>query len=75
VRWRRLRSPATAAATSCAAGAPQTAEGGPAAKHLVIVQFPDMAGAREWYHSAEYAPALALRQTALQRRLVFVQGV
>jgi len=34
-----------------------------------------MARAREWYRSPEYAEALKLRDTALRRRLIFVEGV
>ncbi len=30
---------------------------------------------REWYASAEYAEALAIRRNALTRRLLFVEGV
>jgi uncharacterized protein (DUF1330 family) len=30
---------------------------------------------REWYASPEYAQALKVRQTALDRRLIFVEGV
>jgi uncharacterized protein (DUF1330 family) len=50
-------------------------EGGPPAKTIIIVEFPSMARAREWYASAEYADALKLRQTALERQLLFVEGV
>jgi uncharacterized protein (DUF1330 family) len=39
---------------------------------LIIVEFPDMDAARRWYASPEYAEALALRSTALERRLLFV---
>jgi uncharacterized protein (DUF1330 family) len=56
-------------------GAAELIEGGPAPKTLIIVEFPSMARAREWYASAEYAEALKVRQTALERRLVFVEGV
>ncbi|WP_440641033.1 DUF1330 domain-containing protein [Bradyrhizobium sp. PUT101] len=55
-------------------GAAEVVEGGPPAK-TIIVEFPSMARAREWYASAEYADALKLRQTALERRLLFVEGV
>ncbi|WP_448044153.1 DUF1330 domain-containing protein [Bradyrhizobium liaoningense] len=55
-------------------GAAEVVEGGPPAKTVVIVEFPSMARAREWYASAEYADALKLRQTALERRLLFVEG-
>lgn len=56
-------------------GAADVVEGTPPAKTLVIVEFPSMTRAREWYASPEYAEALRLRQTALERRLTFVEGV
>jgi uncharacterized protein (DUF1330 family) len=56
-------------------GAAELVEGGPALKTLIVVEFPSMARAREWYASAEYAEALKVRRTALERRLVFVEGV
>jgi uncharacterized protein (DUF1330 family) len=56
-------------------GAAELKEGGPPLKTLVIVEFPSMAQAREWYASPEYAEALKLRRTALERRLIFVEGV
>jgi uncharacterized protein (DUF1330 family) len=42
---------------------------------LIVVEFPDMDAARRWYDSPEYAEALALRETALERRLLFLDGV
>ena len=56
-------------------GAAELVEGGPAPKTLVIVEFASMARAREWYGSADYCEALKVRRTALERRLVFVEGV
>jgi uncharacterized protein (DUF1330 family) len=50
-------------------------EGGPAPKTIIVVEFPTMERLREWYASPEYAEALKLRQTALERRLIFVDGV
>ena len=47
----------------------------PQRQRVVVVQFPDADTARRWYASAEYAPALAIRQEALQRRLLLVEGV
>ena len=44
-------------------------------RRLVIVEFPTMERAREWYGSPEYAEALKVRATALTRTLVFVEGV
>jgi uncharacterized protein (DUF1330 family) len=55
-------------------GAVEPVEGGWTPKHIVIVEFPTMDKAKEWYRSAEYAEALAVRQTALDRRLIFVEG-
>jgi uncharacterized protein (DUF1330 family) len=45
------------------------------ARRFVIVEFPSMERAREWYHSPEYAQALKVRATALTRTLVFVEGI
>jgi len=56
-------------------GTVDAVEGGWQPKLLVVVEFPSMEQARRWYRSAEYAEALALRQTALRRRLIFVEGV
>jgi len=56
-------------------GAAELVEGGPPPRTLIIVEFASMARAREWYASPEYAEALKVRRTALERRLVFVEGV
>ncbi|MBR1124126.1 DUF1330 domain-containing protein [Bradyrhizobium lablabi] len=56
-------------------GAAETVEGGPPPKTIIVVEFPSMARLREWYASREYAKALKLRRTALERRLIFVEGV
>jgi uncharacterized protein (DUF1330 family) len=56
-------------------GAAELVEGGPPPKTLIVVEFPSMARAREWYASPDYAEALKLRGTALERRLLFVEGV
>ena len=45
------------------------------ARRLVIVEFPSMARAHEWYGSPEYAQALKVRAGALSRTLSFVEGV
>ena len=42
---------------------------------MVVIQFPDMATARAWYNSPEYAPLLALRQPAAKDHLVLVEGL
>lgn len=56
-------------------GAASVAEGGPPPKTIVVVEFPSMVRLREWYASSEYAEALKVRRTALERRLIFVEGV
>jgi uncharacterized protein (DUF1330 family) len=56
-------------------GAAGVAEGGPPVKSIVVVEFPSMERLREWYASPEYAEALKVRQTALDRRLIFVEGI
>ena len=56
-------------------GGVEPVEGDWAPKHIVIVEFPTMERARTWYHSPEYAEALKVRQKALNRRLIFVEGV
>ena len=56
-------------------GASELVEGGPSPKTFVIVEFPTMAAAPNWYASPAYAAALTVRQKALDRRLVFVEGV
>jgi uncharacterized protein (DUF1330 family) len=56
-------------------GDASVAEGGPPVKSIVVVEFPSMQRLREWYASPEYAEALKVRKTALDRRLIFVEGV
>jgi uncharacterized protein (DUF1330 family) len=55
--------------------APVVAEGDwPPDCRVVIVEFPTMERLQAWYTSADYAEALAVRQTAMDRRLLFVDG-
>ena len=56
-------------------GAASIAEGGPPPKNIIVVEFPSMEKLRQWYASPEYAEALKVRQTALDRRLIFIEGV
>ncbi|NOJ49134.1 DUF1330 domain-containing protein [Bradyrhizobium archetypum] len=55
-------------------GAADLIEGGPPPKTIIVVEFPTMQRLREWYASPEYAEALKMRQTAFDRRLIFVEG-
>ena len=45
-----------------------------AAGRVVILEFPDMAAAKRWHGSKEYAPLLKLRQSASEGSLVAVEG-
>ena len=56
-------------------GAMESKEGGWAPKRVVVLEFPTLARAREWYHSADYAPALAMRLKAAKSRMILVEGV
>jgi uncharacterized protein (DUF1330 family) len=42
---------------------------------IVVVEFPDAASARAWYRSPDYAEALTVRDRALSRNLLLVEGV
>src|SRR5262245_16615358 len=55
-------------------GAVETVEGDWKPERIIIVEFPTMALAHEWYNSPDYAEALEVRRTALDRRLIFVEG-
>ena len=50
-------------------------EGAATNRKVVIVEFPSMQQAKQWYTSASYARALKVRNKALDRRLIFVEGI
>jgi uncharacterized protein (DUF1330 family) len=43
--------------------------------NIIVVEFPDAEAARRWYRSPEYAAALDMRDQALTRNLILVEGV
>ncbi|HYB57011.1 MAG TPA: DUF1330 domain-containing protein [Alphaproteobacteria bacterium] len=55
-------------------GAHETLEGKWRPGRVVIIEFPDMAAAKRWHGSKEYAPLLKLRQSASEGSLVAVEG-
>ena len=55
-------------------GAIETKEGGWQPKRFVELEFASMDQARKWYHSPEYAPALALRTRAARSKVLLVEG-
>ena len=56
-------------------GAHETLEGKWRPGRVVIIEFPDVAAAKRWHGSADYAPLLKLRQSASEGSLVVVAGV
>ncbi|HEX3501451.1 MAG TPA: DUF1330 domain-containing protein [Stellaceae bacterium] len=55
-------------------GAVETLEGSWRPEMIVVVEFPSIEQARAWYRSPEYATALAVRDKALTRDLILVDG-
>jgi uncharacterized protein (DUF1330 family) len=53
----------------------QSIEGDWKPKQIVVVEFASMQKVLEWYHSPEYGEALKVREKALTRRLIFVEGI
>ena len=56
-------------------GATQLVEGGPEPKRIVILEFPDTAAVKRWYHSPEYQKILPLRLANSTSRAFIVEGV
>ncbi len=44
-------------------------------RNIIIVEFPSIEQARAWYRSPEYAFALEMRDKALSRNLILVDGI
>ncbi len=57
------------------AGALTLLEGDWSPETLVIVEFPSIAAAKEWYRSEAYAPALEANAAAMLRKMLIVEGV
>ena len=55
-------------------GAADLLEGDTAPGRIVVVRFPSVAVAKEWYDSAQYAGPKALRQSASTARMLLVEG-
>ena len=52
----------------------ESMEGGWQPKRMVIVEFPSMERALEWYRSPEYKPLIELRKKASKGKLVIIEG-
>lgn len=55
-------------------GAVETLEGDWKPGRTVVLEFPTLQRAKEWWGSAEYAPAKALRHRAARTGMIVVQG-
>jgi uncharacterized protein (DUF1330 family) len=56
-------------------GAAETLEGEWQPGRFVIIEFPSKQKAKEWWDSALYAPAKALRQATAQTNMILVEGI
>lgn len=52
-----------------------TLEGDWQPERIVLLQFPTLKRAKEWWHSDEYAPAKKIRQSSAETRMITVEGV
>ena len=52
-----------------------TLEGEWDTRRIVVMEFPDMAAARGWYESDDYAPLKQLRRSASDTNIILVDGV
>ena len=43
-------------------------------QRIVVLEFPSVERAKEWWHSAEYAPAKAIRQRTAKTKMLVVEG-
>ena len=54
---------------------PITLEGSEETRRIVILQFPNVENAKEFYHSPEYQEARKLREGAAVGELIVVEGI
>lgn len=55
-------------------GACETLEGSWRPKRVVIMEFPSVARAKEWWSSPEYGPAKQIRQASAATEMIVVEG-
>jgi uncharacterized protein (DUF1330 family) len=55
-------------------GATETLEGDWVPGRVVILEFPSVEKAKQWWNSEEYAPAKALRQANAETKMIVVEG-
>ena len=55
-------------------GKSQLLEGEPEPKRIVVLEFPSLEKAKQWWDSEEYAPAKKIRQASSSTRMFVVEG-
>jgi uncharacterized protein (DUF1330 family) len=76
--YRQLVAPTIAAAGGryrVRGGHVDVLEGDWTPKRLVMLEFPDLASARAWYESDDYAPARAIRARTAVTNVVLIEGL
>lgn len=56
-------------------GTTEVLEGNGKTGRIVVLEFPSIEKAKEWWSSDTYAPAKALRQASSNTRMIVVEGV
>lgn len=56
-------------------GKTELIEGTESPKRIVLIEFPDMESARNFYESQDYRPARTIRQAASRSRLILAEGL
>ncbi len=56
-------------------GAHETLEGDWTPNRVVVLEFPSVEQAREWWSSPEYEEAKAIRREASKSRIILVEGI
>ena len=76
--YKRLAPPAIAAYGGrylARGGRTDVLEGDAGPGRLVILEFPSLERARQWWKSDEYAAARSLRQSCASARMIAVEGI
>lgn len=55
-------------------GQTETLEGDWEPQRIVVLEFPTVERAKEWWSSSEYAPAKSIRQKSASTRMILVEG-
>lgn len=56
-------------------GATETLEGDWRPERIVVLEFPNVQRAKEWWESPEYAEAKRIRQRTAETRMIVIEGV